>query len=68
MDVVMDCDLLVLCEYEFIHLHCTSWISQLWKKLKKKKLNLINMFALCITPYTKNKIKYIIYHLSSLFI
>jgi hypothetical protein len=38
MNVVMDCGLLVLHEYEFIHHHCTSWILQLLNNLKKKKL------------------------------
>jgi hypothetical protein len=72
MDVVMDWGLLILCEYDFIHHQCNSWILQLLNFLKKKKYCLNHMFASCIMHYTIYikylVIHYIIYHFEFLFI
>jgi hypothetical protein len=48
MNPIMDWHLLVLCEYEFIHHHCTNWILQ---QLKFWIFVLIQMSATCIMHY-----------------
>jgi hypothetical protein len=72
MDVVMDCDLIILCEYEFIHHHCTSWILQFYEKKWRKNIELgkhvhIMHYALHHIQFFL-VIHYIIYHLPFLFI
>jgi len=67
MDVVVDYDLLVLCEYEFIHHHCTIWILQLWKNIELDK-HVYTMHYALHHIQSLLVIHYIIYHFEFLFI
>jgi hypothetical protein len=71
MDIIMDWNLLILCEHEFIHHHCTSWFLQLWNFLKKKKYCCYTCLHHALQLYKLHHIQdyliiyYLLYHFES---